>query len=75
MGGFASNNTAGDWNPAEVKMSFFRKPITNKRPEAVPVTLFQVYEYVRGRWAFPESRRRESSVIVLTSVSSSIQGS
>lgn len=41
-------------------MSFFRKPITNKRPEAVPVTLFQVYEYVRGRWAFPETAHLRS---------------
>lgn len=47
--------TRGMWNPAEVRMSFFRKPITNKRPESQPVSLFQVYEYVRGRWAMPET--------------------
>jgi hypothetical protein len=35
-------------------MSFFRKPITNKWPAGV-VTLFQVYQYVRGRQALPET--------------------
>ena len=60
MKGFTQNNTAGEWNPAEVKMSFYRRPITNKRPEAVPVTLFQVYQYVRGRWAFPETKQLRS---------------
>ena len=57
MDEFTKNNTIGGWNPAEVKMSFFRKPITNKRPEPQPVTLFQVYQYVRGRWALPETER------------------
>ena len=57
MDGLYENNTIGSWNAAEVKMSFFRKPITNKRPEAVPVTLFQVYQYVRGRWALPETEK------------------
>ena len=60
MAGFTTNNITGGWNPAEVKMSFFRKPITNKRPEAVPVTLFQVYQYVRGRWAMPETEHLRS---------------
>ena len=60
MEGFTTNNTAGEWNPAEVKMSFFRRPITNKRPEAVPVTLFQVYQYVRGRWAMTETEHLRS---------------
>ena len=60
MKGFTQNNTAGEWNPAEVKMSFYRRPITNKRPEAVPVTLFQVYQYVRGRWAFTETKQLRS---------------
>lgn len=32
-------------------MSFFRKPITNKRPEAKAMTLFEVYDYVRNGWA------------------------
>lgn len=35
-----------EWNAAEAKMSFFRKPITNKRPEPEPMTLVQVYEYL-----------------------------
>ena len=60
MEGYTTNNTAGEWNPAEVKMSFFRRPITNKRPEAVPVTLFQVYQYVRGRWAMTETEHLRS---------------
>ena len=37
-----------EWNAAEARMSFFRKPITNKRPEPEPVTLAQVYEYLCG---------------------------
>ena len=36
-------------------MSFFRRPITNKRPEAEPLTLAQVYEYVSGLTAMPET--------------------
>lgn len=43
------------WNAAEAKMSFFRRPITNKRPEAEPLTLAQVYEYVSGLTAMPET--------------------
>ncbi len=35
--------TANSWNPAEVRMSFFSKPITNKRPCGQPLSLFQVY--------------------------------
>jgi len=45
------NYQPADWNPADVRMSFFRKPITNKRPEPQAWSLFQVYEYVRGRMA------------------------
>lgn len=57
MEGITQNKTAGDWNPAEVRMSFFRKPITNKVPESKPVSLFWVYQYVRGRWAMPETEQ------------------
>ena len=39
------------WNPADVRMSFYRKPITNKWPVKESVSLFQVYYYVRSREA------------------------
>lgn len=42
---------AEGWNPADVRMSFFRKPITNKWPMKESVSLFQVYYYVRSREA------------------------
>lgn len=45
------NKVAESWNPADVRMSFFRKPITNKWPTGKPVSLFQVYYYVRSREA------------------------
>ncbi len=45
------NKVAEGWNPADVRMSFFRKPITNKWPTGKPVSLFQVYYYVRSREA------------------------
>lgn len=35
-------------------MSFFRKPVMNKYPEAV-VSLFWVYQYVRSKEAMPET--------------------
>lgn len=50
-----TNSQPQSWNPAEVRMSFFWKPITNKVPASKPVSLFWVYEYVRGRWAMPET--------------------
>lgn len=43
------------WSAAEAKMSFFQRPITNKRPTAQPVTLAEVYEYVSGLAAMPET--------------------
>ena len=43
------------WNAAEAKMSFFRRPITNKRPEAEPMTLAEVYDYVHGLKVMPET--------------------
>ena len=49
------NKVAGGWSPADVRMSFFRKPITNKWPMREPVSLFQVYNYVRGREALPQT--------------------
>ena len=54
----ANNNptTANSWNPAEVRMSFFSKPITNKRPNGQPLSLFQVYRYIITRRYFPETR-------------------
>ncbi len=45
------NKVAEGWNPADVRMSFFRKPITNKWPVKESVSLFQVYYYVRSREA------------------------
>ena len=47
----ANNNptTANSWNPAEVRMSFFQKPITNKWPYEQPLSLFQVYRYIITR--------------------------
>ena len=44
------------WNPAEARMSFFKKPITNKWPTAQPVSLFQVFQFVHGPGAYPETR-------------------
>ena len=35
-----------DWKAAKALMSFFRRPITNKQPEEVPVSLLVVYNYV-----------------------------
>lgn len=46
-----SPQVAEGWSPADVRMSFFRKPITNKWPMGEPVSLFQVYYYVRSREA------------------------
>lgn len=37
---------ANGWNPAEVRMSFFLKPITNKWPYGQPLSLFEVYRYI-----------------------------
>lgn len=51
MEGFTDKKTeksSGGWNAAEARMSFFRKPITNKRPEAVALGLFEVYQLVRS---------------------------
>lgn len=44
------------WNPAEARMSFFKKPITNKWPTAQSVSLFQVFQFVHGPGAYPETR-------------------
>lgn len=49
------DKVAEGWNPADVRMSFFKKPITNKYPKREPVSLFQVYYYVRSREAMPET--------------------
>ena len=40
-------NATDAWEAKEARMSFFRHPITNKRPEAMPVGLFEVYQMVR----------------------------
>ena len=45
------NKATEDWNPADVRMSFFKKPITNKWPVKETVSLFQGYYYVRSREA------------------------
>lgn len=57
MEGFTNNTpqTRQGWDAAKVRMSFFRKPITNKWPTGEPWSLFRVYEYVRGRMALPET--------------------
>lgn len=44
-----------EWNAAEAKMSFFRRPITNKQPESQPVTLKQVYDYLCSSTAIIET--------------------
>lgn len=49
------NKAAEGWNPADVRMSFFKKPITNKWPVREPVSLFQVYYYVRSREAMNQT--------------------
>ena len=55
----ANNNptTANSWNPAEVRMSFFSKPITNKQPSGQPLSLFQVYRYIITRRYMPETEQ------------------
>ena len=55
----ANNNptTANSWNPAEVRMSFFSKPITNKQPTGQPLSLFQVYRYIITRRYMPETEQ------------------
>ena len=58
----ANNNptTANNWNPAEVRMSFFTKPITNKRPNGQPLSLFQIYRYIITRRYMPETEQLRS---------------
>ena len=52
----ANNNptTANSWSPAEVRMSFFTKPITNKYPSGQLLSLFLVYRYIITRRYMPE---------------------
>ena len=40
-----------EWKAARALMSFFRRPITNKRPEIVSLSLLMVYNYVRSEIA------------------------
>lgn len=40
-----------EWKAARALMSFFRRPITNKRPELVSLSLLMVYNYVRSEIA------------------------
>lgn len=49
MEGLQNTKIAEGWSPADVRMSFFRKPIRNKWPEKETVSLFQIYNYVRNR--------------------------
>ncbi len=44
------------WTVKEAEMSFFRKPITNKKPEKESVDLFWVYQYLRSHEAMPETK-------------------
>ena len=37
-----------EWKAARALMSFFRRPVTNKRPEVMPLSLLMVYNYVRS---------------------------
>ena len=55
MEGITNNNQPSGWNPRDVRISYFRQPITNKWPEPKPVTLFWVYQYVRNRQAMYET--------------------
>ena len=49
------------WDAKEARMSFFRHPITNKRPEAKPVGLFEVYQMVRtNRYRLETERLRQT---------------
>ncbi len=41
-----NSQPAVSWNPAEARMSFFTKPITNKRPCAKPLSLFETYRLI-----------------------------
>lgn len=50
-----SPTITNSWNPAEVRMSFFTKPITNKWPNGQPLSLFQVYRYIITRRYKPET--------------------
>ena len=56
MEAYNNPTTANSWNPAEVRMSFFTKPITNKWPSGQPLSQFQVYRYIITRRYFPETR-------------------
>lgn len=49
--------TANSWNPAEVRMSFFSKPITNKWPCGQPLSLFQVYRCIITRRYMSETEQ------------------
>lgn len=40
-----------DWKAAKALMSFFRCPITNKKPEPVPLSLLLVYDYIISEYA------------------------
>ena len=44
-----------NWKAAKALMSFFRRPITNKRPEPVPLSLLLVYEYIINEYAKPQT--------------------
>ena len=55
----AKNNptqSAASWNAADVRMSFFKKPISNKWSSGQPLSLFEVYRYISTRRYFPETR-------------------
>lgn len=44
-----------DLKAAKALMSFFHRPITNKKPEAVPISLLLVYNYVVSESAKPQT--------------------
>jgi len=50
-----NNSNTNGWSPAEVKMSFFMKPITHKWPNGQPLSLFEVYRYIITRRYLPET--------------------
>lgn len=51
---YMTTQIAGGWSAADVRMSFFRHPISNRYP-AKTVSLFNVYQMVRGPLYRPET--------------------
>ena len=56
MDGITQATASEGWNAKEARMSFFRKPITNKKPLKT-VSLFEVFCMVHERHAIVETER------------------